>query len=166
MLFADIGLARGQLIRRDAIGQVEERLPAVALATQDDALAQRRQVFFSEQRRVVDAEEFTDHEQQAGAAFAQDYAGLGTFHPRIQRHQHRTDALQRAGGDYPFPDIRRPHSHPLADPQVERQQGAGGALAQLVELAIGELPVAILDGRQVAIGRRRGGQHVRNGLGG
>ncbi|MNE59635.1 hypothetical protein D3C80_1547450 [compost metagenome] len=93
VLFAYIGLARGQLIRRDAIGQVEERLPAITLTTQDDALAQRRQILAVEQRRVVDAEEFADHEQQAGAAFAQDHAGLGTFHPRIQRHQHRTDAL-------------------------------------------------------------------------
>ncbi|MDT4844992.1 hypothetical protein FQZ97_789640 [compost metagenome] len=167
-VLVDLRLAHRQLRWRDFGAQGHERIPvqaALRLPTQADAPAQFRQRLTGQQRRVVGAEELADDEQEAGAALAQDEAGFGPLHPRVQRHQHRAYALQGDGGDYPLMDVRRPDGHPLARPDFQRQQGAGGLAAQLVELVVADAGALVLDGHGLAVAGRGGGQQFRDGQG-
>ncbi|MCY1530477.1 hypothetical protein D9M68_656660 [compost metagenome] len=167
-VLADLSLAHRQLRRRDLGAQGHEGVPAQAtlrLPTQTDPPAQFRQRLAGQQCRVVAAEELPDDEQQAGTALAQDETGFAPLHPRVQRHQHGTHALQGNGGDYPLMDVRRPDGHPLPGTDVQRQQGAGGLAAQPVELVVTDSGAVVLDGHGLAVTGRGGGQQFRDGQG-
>ncbi|MNH27587.1 hypothetical protein D3C79_877040 [compost metagenome] len=90
--------------------------------------------------------------------------GFAALHARVQWHQGGADALQGAGGDDPFPQVGRPHRHPVGHLYLQGQQGAGGLLAQLVKLAVADDLPTVFDGRLVGVFPGRVGEQLGDGL--
>ncbi|MNQ73226.1 hypothetical protein D3C85_879500 [compost metagenome] len=156
--------AQGQL--RHIGRQIHKPLPGQGArigTTHADDVAQGWQVFRRQHAGVVRAEEFADGKQYAGAAFAQDVAGLAALHPGIERHQGGTDTLQGASRNDPLPHVRRPDRHAVPDLYVEGQQCAGSLAAQLVQLSVADGVARVLDGRAVAVGLGRVGEQLSDG---
>ena len=107
----------------------EEFLPAefvgLGVAQHDDTTQTARSMR-GKQRRVMLSQEIAGGEQQTRTALLQDIAGLVATHARVDRHQHRADAVNRKPGNDPLDTVLRPDRHAVAVRDAMRDQGTRG----------------------------------------
>ncbi|MNI25241.1 hypothetical protein D3C73_788820 [compost metagenome] len=100
-----------------------------------------------EQRRVVDVEKpLLDKQQPAAAAF-QHIGGLKALHARVDRHQHRTGALDAQRREDPVTTVRRPDTDPVTGLDPQGHQAPGKAHDALGQVRVVDALAVFLDGR-------------------